>query len=62
MQHRTWESIVNGTESAIREISVSLPEEPDAENLQVRFCEGWGTKLVPLLPGGEGRETFPYPD
>ena len=40
--HRTWESIVNGTESAIREMSVSLPEEPDAENLQVRLCEGPG--------------------
>ena len=35
-------SIVNGTESAIREMSVSLPEERDAENLQVWFCEGPG--------------------
>ena len=42
--HRTLESIVNGTESAIREMSVSLPEEP--ENLQVRFCEGCALKRM----------------
>jgi hypothetical protein len=36
------ENIVTETESAISRQAVNLLEEPDAANLQVRFCEGLG--------------------
>jgi cobalt/nickel transport system ATP-binding protein len=33
-----------------------------SRHLHATFCGGWGANWVPHLPGGEGRETFPYPD
>ncbi len=50
-------SVVNRTESTNREISVSLPEELDAGNLQVRFCEGPEPTDIGLKYCGTAGET-----
>ena len=42
------ENIVTETNSTIRRQAVNLSEEPDAGNLQVRFCEGPGPTDIGL--------------
>jgi hypothetical protein len=47
--HRAYKSIVNGTKSTISRQAVNLSEEPDAGNLQVRFCEGLGSTDTEIM-------------